>query len=563
MRTFSKVRWFAVFILLALLLASLGPAGPVLANGNGELKQSARFDLKGDVIAAGVGLRGVGTGDISITGLPDGANVVAAYLYWATIGTANTYTSPTLNDSNVKGKLIGTSGDTCWGAQNNFVYRADVTDLVSGNETYTIAGLPDSLENGNDSQGASLVVVYEIASEPLRTIIINDGAVTLDFEQNTYTDEIQGFSPDNPVTDAHVTYLVGDGQSRWDSGNVLFEGESIAHDVFTGVDGDFWGTITFDVTSLVSKSPVTTTIDDKDPDNPDSPDCLLWAGTVFSVTSSAAVEDHNELSQSFQYSLHGDVTASGVGLRGTGQGDIVVTGVPAGAYVYKAFLYWATIGSAGTYDSPTLNGQAVDGELIGISPDTCWGAQHNFVYRANIDGLVTGNGTYMIGGLPHDLQSGDDSQGASIVIVYITSFEERYRTITINDGAVTLDLNTHEYTDTLNGFEASNPVTEAHITYLVGDGQSRWDSGNVLFNGTSIAHNVFTGVDGDYWGTLTFDVASLVDGAPAKTTLNDNDPDNPDSPDCLLWAATVFSVTPPQPSLKTILYLPIVVHNSP
>jgi hypothetical protein len=563
MRKYSRSRWFAFFITLAMLFSVFGPIAPVQANGNNALNQSARFDLNGDVVAAGAGLRGIGTGDIALSGIPSGASVIKAFLYWATIGTANTYTSPTLEGTSVDGELIGTSGDTCWGAQHNFVYRADVTDLVSGNGTFTIAGLPASLENGNDSQGASLVVVFEDAAEPMRTIIINDGAVTLDFDQNTYTDEIQGYSADDPVTDAHITYLVGDGQSSWDSGNVLFEGESIAQNVFTGVDGDFWGTLTFDVTSLVGITPATTTIDNEDPDNPDSPDCLLWAGTVFSVTSSTAVEDQNILSQSFQYSLHGDVTASGVGLRGAGEGDIVVTGIPAGAYINKAFLYWATIGSSGTFDTPTLNGQSVNGELIGISPDTCWGAQHNFVYRAEVDGLVTGNGTYTIAGLPDDLQSGDDSQGASLVIVYLTSFNDRFRTVTIDDGAVTLDLDDHEYTDTLEGFAVSDPVIESHVTYLVGDGQAIWDSGNVLFEGTSIAQNVFTGVDGDYWGTLTFDVTSLVDGSPAETTLNNNDPDNPDSPDCLLWAATIFSVTPPQPSYDTILYLPIVIHNSP
>jgi hypothetical protein len=72
---------------------------------------------------------------------------------------------------------------------------------------------------------------------------------------------------------AYVTYLVGDRQARWDTGNVTFEGVSIANKVFTGVDGDYWGTLTFDVTGLVTELEVTTTISKNDPENPDSPGC--------------------------------------------------------------------------------------------------------------------------------------------------------------------------------------------------------------------------------------------------------------------------------------------------
>ena len=68
------------------------------------------------------------------------------------------------------------------------------------------------------------------------------------------------------------------------------------------------------------------------------------------------------------------------------------------------------------------------------------------------------------------------------------------------------------------------------------------------FEGTSIANNVFNGVDGDAWGTLTFDVTGLVSEPRSTTTINNNVPDNPVSPDCLLWAATIFSVETEPPA---------------
>jgi hypothetical protein len=554
----GTILW-GLLALFGLLSAIFSNAIPAAADGNNRLAPSFNYTLQGDVVAAGIGLRGTGTGDIVLSDIPSGAEIVRAFLYWATLGNANTFTSPTLNGEQVQDDLIGRSGDTCWGAQHNFVYRADVTGLVSGNGTYTIAGLPSSLTQGNDSQGASLVVVYRDAGQPARSIVINDGAVSLDFTTNTYTDTISGFIPAGPGNDARVTYLIGDGQEMWEAGNVNFNGTPIAAGIFSGVDGDFWGTHTFEVADLVSSSPATTTINNEVPDSPDSPDCLLWAATIFSVVTEPE-ESQDQMVEFLHQRIFGDVTASGVGLRGAGEGEITLTGVPSGASVHQAFLYWATIGNSSQYLSPSFAGEQVDGRLIGISDDTCWGAQHNYVYRANVTGLVPGNGSYTISGLPDSLAAGNDSQGASLVVVYTHNIFRPFRTIIINNGAVTLDLEDHSFTDTLGEFTADQPMAAAHITYLVGDGQARWDTGNVTFEGTSIANNVFTGVDGDYWGTLTFDVTGLVTEPEVTTTLNNNDPGNPDSPDCLLWAATVFSVESEAPD--NFLFFPLIVHEA-
>jgi hypothetical protein len=290
---------------------------------------------------------------------------------------------------------------------------------------------------------------------------------------------------------------------------------------------------------------------------------ILLAGvfTPFSRARSSPVDGDNSLERSFRTTLRGGVVAAGVGLAGIGEGNISINGLPAGSGVVKAFLYWATIGSANTFTSPTLDGAAVDGELIGVSGDTCWGMANNFVYRADVTALVDGNGFYTVAGLPGDvrLPGNNDSQGASLVLIY-SDDSQPFRTLIIDDGAVTLDiLNQHEYTDTISGFDADNPVTDAEVTYLMGDGQSQFANGNVTFNGTSIAENVFNGVDGDYWGTLTFDVTALSPTDPSTTTIHNLQPGGQDTPDCLLWAATVFSVTPPQPSFDFQMYLSLIL----
>jgi hypothetical protein len=549
--------WLTVLIFIALLAAMFGSTHSVTAqeifDGNNTLGQSFVYTLTGGVTVAGVGLRGVGSGNINLTGVPAGATVFRAHLYWATLGNSNTYTQPSLDGNLVSGRLIGTTGDTGWFVQNNFVYRADVTDLVSGNGTYTISGLPSDRLAGNDSQGASLVVIYRDNTQPRRTILINDGAVALNGIRPTHTNTITGFEADSPVSEAKVTYLVGDGQAIWDDESILFNGTSIANGVFSGVDGDYWGSHTFDVTDLMTDNIATTTLRITGQDTED-PDYLLWAATIFSITASAPATT-NQLSQNLNQTFFGDVTSAGVGLRGTGIGTINLSGIPDNSYVHQAFLYWATLGNSSGYTNPQLDGYTVNGEVIGTSADTCWGAAANYVYRADVTNLVRDNGDYTISGLPDDLAAGNDSQGASLVVIFGYGITGLYRTIIINDGAVTLDLVTNSYTDTLGDFFADQPTPRTHMTYLIGDGQSEWDSGSISFEGQPIAGSVFTGIDGDFWGTLRFDVTGLINEPDATTTINNDAPGT----DCLLWAASILSVETEPPVFDHFIYLPLII----
>ena len=241
------------------------------------------------------------------------------------------------------------------------------------------------------------------------------------------------------------------------------------------------------------------------------------------------------LAQSINTNLKGDIVASGVGLRGIGEGDIVISGIPQDSNVVRALLYWATIGSHGIYSSPTLNGSSVNGELIGTGPDTCWGALNNFVYRADVTSVVDGNGVYSLTGLPAAGPTIDDSQGATLLVLYSNPMADQ-RTIVVNDGATVVDTinGPLEYMDTLTGFAASSPPN-AQVTFLVGDGQIIWQSGTIDFNGAILGTDHFFGTDGDYWDTLTYDVSALSPVSPSTARIIGDE-------DCLLWAATILSV---------------------
>ncbi|MDB6055397.1 MAG: hypothetical protein JWN25_2920, partial [Verrucomicrobiales bacterium] len=121
-----------------------------------------------DYVSAGVGgLRETGYGDISLTGVS--GTIKKAYLYWHGHGKQGDYDASItnalvfINGNPAQGQVIGTSGPNGWNfPPYNFyfgqAFRADVTDLITGNGTYTVSDfdpLPFTI------QGASLIVIFD------------------------------------------------------------------------------------------------------------------------------------------------------------------------------------------------------------------------------------------------------------------------------------------------------------------------------------------------------------------------------------------------------------------
>src|SRR4051812_20400407 len=137
----------------------------------------APIDVHGGYVAAGTGLRNRGDGSIHITGVPTGASVARAYLYWmidangASPGAS--FPQGKVDGIPITGQLVGQSSPTCDGVQNAWAYRADVTAHVHGNGDYRLSSFRSALKDGTDPvfnsqvpavDGASLVVVYDTPS---------------------------------------------------------------------------------------------------------------------------------------------------------------------------------------------------------------------------------------------------------------------------------------------------------------------------------------------------------------------------------------------------------------
>jgi|GEM_PF-3152160 len=221
-----------------------------------------------DFATAGVaGLRGIGSGDITLSGFS--GSVTRAYLYWSVLSND---TDPTVaadvfvNGFPVSGTNIGFSSDNCWGWDHSQAYRADVTDQViaTGNGTYALTGFASG--GSADSNGASLVVFFDDGdSSNDRDIVVfegNDSNISNTYDADGWNVILAGI--EYASGSASLQLHVGDGQPFVDDALVLnlsileatgqiFSGDSVP----SANNGELWDIKSWDVTSFLSAGPNT------------------------------------------------------------------------------------------------------------------------------------------------------------------------------------------------------------------------------------------------------------------------------------------------------------------
>jgi MYXO-CTERM domain-containing protein len=278
-------------------------AAPRAAHADGDamlgptlLESGAGYGLA----SAGVGLSGrrtvdttsmaVTTGTIELRGVPAGAEIRHAFLYWVVYGPGGE--SIVLDGETVAGAEIGRDVHTCWGSSedyflweaDNVTYRADVTDHVTGDGDFVLTGFP-SYTTSADTQGAALVVVYDDPSrEELGTIVIRDGADSVRTESAVVVtfDELPLSTP----TGGYMHAGVGDGEAAYLDGLMRFNGTPIGapdgRQHFAQRDGAFWDSINYDLLSRDA-------LDDLGPSTSFSQeygqDCLVFAYLALDIRS--------------------------------------------------------------------------------------------------------------------------------------------------------------------------------------------------------------------------------------------------------------------------------------
>lgn len=131
--------------------------------------------------------------------------------------------------------------------------------------------------------------------------------------------------------------------------------------------------------------------------------------------------------------------------------------------VLKAFLYVSANGNGVPITATLTNPQNVTSSfsmsVIGQGVNTCWNYPASYSYRADVTSAITGNGTYLLSGIPvaptSTLQP-DDSHGATLFVIYKDNTQTFSGSIVMADGnAASLG---GLKTSTISGFDVCGPV---------------------------------------------------------------------------------------------------------
>ncbi len=276
----------------------------------------------------------------------------------------------------------------------------------------------------------------------------------------------------------------------------------------------------------------------------------------------------------------GDYIVGGVGMYGTGSGDILIEDVPPDVDIAAAYLYWQVVvpnngnpdtgGIGVTFKGYPLSTAAGPfGKPLGGGTPTCSssgggagssnGSKRTYTYRADVlrfldvpqptgTGKTAANGTHTIT-LP--TSGGLTPLGASLVIIYRDSSPlTPLSAIVIYDGTYAMDQSTEGMQQTIKGFyDADGAAGGSKVTHIVGSGQAnksevlRFDgalgAANTLANPFPVT-NPFTSQEGNLWDNPTYTITA----DPARTSVTTSvDHAGFSSFDCLTWAAVVYKTT--------------------
>ncbi len=308
-------QWTALLV-AGLLLLLAQPTGHAQLE-RPPLKFFKNYFLPGaDYAVGGVGLRGQGvnglaTNTITIGGVPNDAQIAAAFFYWVTLEPNDTQPmgeGAYFNGQLVSGKEIGPGVRVpgCWGSGGGAgvtssttqarVYRADIlknfnlsTDpatlgkpIVNGTHTISVpdtgGGGTQAPSSGNQvtyAEGGAILIVYNNIEGPLGAVVIYDGTVTADQDIPSFSLDIAGYYDATASPNAKVTHLVADGGLRPETlsvNNVLIADSN----PFRSQQGTAWDNPTYAVTGAVLDTGIPTSLSFPSA----SIDCLTWAGVV-------------------------------------------------------------------------------------------------------------------------------------------------------------------------------------------------------------------------------------------------------------------------------------------
>ncbi len=245
--------------------------------------------LDGGYVVSSVALWGKASDTLVLDSLPNGAAIKSAFLIWSIVADSSD-SSMLLDSTQVSSVLAGISPTPCRAGygDSTFTYYADVSSLITDTGHYVLEGFHSST-----TEGASLVVIYSLNSEPKRNLVLYSGSYTLTGGlTGEYRWDITGFEAEDTVDHAHITYIFDDGQDYEVSvcGREYIFYDTVCLDsgatTIPGSVGAYWDALEFDVASVTPANATSVNVGyatKSDTDTGGCTDCIGIAGLVFEV----------------------------------------------------------------------------------------------------------------------------------------------------------------------------------------------------------------------------------------------------------------------------------------
>ena len=194
-----------------------------------------------------------------------------------------------------------------------------------------------------------------------------------------------------------------------------------------------------------------------------------------------------------------------------------VTGIPNCAVIVKAFFYTGGSGGGPTinlsFTNPALTNSVYPMVNSGYTPTDKWGGYGGtWTRRADVTNLVTGNGNYIISGIPTGAP--DDPDGGTLVILYQDITQTFTGHMVLADGTMAAG-GSGNLNALIGGFNVcANPTLTNHFI-ICGDFQSLGPY-NLRFN-SLVNNSVYPGAGQSFYAYLPFTGAAVTAG---QTTAN-------------------------------------------
>ncbi len=498
-----------------------------------------------------------GSRSAALSGIPAGSTITAAYLYWAGSGSTPDY-NVTLDGAAISADRRFTEIFSTGGTDYDFFSGfEDVTARVAakGNGTYTFAGL--TVNNGQPHcsvsavlSGWSLLVIYENAAEPLRTVNVFDGfqyfrGGILSLTASNFVIPGSGIDGKQGVLTwegdfENSTALNGFSETLTFNGTALTDGLNPANNQFNstinllgsntsyGVDLD-----NYDITSLLGAGDTTATTVYSS-----GADLVLLSMEVLSVTSTLFTDLAISKTHSGNFSVgQNGVYTLGVSNNGpfAEYGAITVTDtLPAGTgYVSATGTGWSC-GATGqdvtcVHAGPLTSGAALPAITLTVS-----------VAAAAAPGVTN---TAVVSGTQPDNQPGNNSSSDTAVVQQPDLSTSTKTVVDVNGGDADPG-DVLRYTITLiesNGVAAANvSVTDNVPANTTNLNLVSWPAG-ATDNSTGVLLDI-SGIALPPGGsdTIVFEVTVAGGASPGDTIDNTATITNPNGPGASPAAPTVF-----------------------